>query len=310
MVLTARKTGNSKQRGFTVLELICILAVIAFLFALLMPSLSKVKRISTRVVCGSNMRAYGLIGTLYLEDSDGRFPDPQNWLYAAASDTPQHPVGCRWHDWPMSLHGELMGETAAYRGMMWEYTSEMAKATCPEFRDFAGDRGCENPDHNPAIDLKPQFNYTMNAYLGAAIEGGVVTLDAVDRPAGKFFFAEENAWSVRPDHPQYPVGWLTAPLSTKALDDTALLIAPTPGAENCFGTFHGASGDLSDGSGNLAYLDGHVGMISVEEQLRSVMHEKSQFRGSSLRSVSYDPAGNLAPAWVSKDPPPGGWDGQ
>lgn len=307
----ARRTANRIQRGFTVLELICILAVIAFLFALLMPSLSKVKRISTRVVCGSNMRMYGLIGTLYLDDSDGRFPDPQNWLYAMASDTPEHPIGCRWHDWPMSLDGELMEKSVEYRGMMWEYTSDMSKTTCPEFRDFARKRGCENPSHNPAIDLKPQSNYTMNAYLGSAIEGGVKTLDAVFRPAGKFFFAEENAWSVRPDHPQYPVRWLTAPLSTKALDDTALLVAPTPKAENCFGTFHGASGDLSDGAGNLAYLDGHVEMIRVEEQLRNVMHGIARPRRSSMKSAVYEnPAGNLSAAWVSEEPPPGGWDGQ
>ena len=42
--------------GFTLWELVCVIAVIALFFALLMPSLNKVKRISTRVVCGTNLK--------------------------------------------------------------------------------------------------------------------------------------------------------------------------------------------------------------------------------------------------------------
>lgn len=306
---TVKKAASHIHRGFTVLELICILAVIALLFALLMPSLCSVRKIATRVVCSSNMRMYGTIGTIYLDDFDGHFPDPKNWQYSMRSDTPEHPIGCRWHDWPMSVQGELMSESVEYRGMMWDYISDMGTVICPNFRDIAKGRGCENPAHNPAIDIKPQNNYTMNAYLGSDIEGGVKTLDKVQHPAVKFFFAEENSWSVRPDHPQYPARWLTAPLSTKALDDTALLITPTPKADNCFATFHGASRDLSDGSGNLCYLDGHVGTITVEEQRRKHMHGSAHPRGSR-DDKAYDPAGNLATAWVSEEPPPGGWDGQ
>jgi len=313
-----RNTRLSAYCGFTILELICILAVIFFLFAMLMPSLSKVKRIATRVVCSSNMRSYGMTGMMYLDDSDDSFPDPNNWLYSMKSDTSEHPIGCRWHDWPMALHGEIMNDSPEYRGMMWEYVNEMSKATCPDFRDIAGDRPCENPDHNPQIDIRPQYNYTMNAYLGSDIEGGVREYAHVQKPATKFFFAEENSWSVRPDHPRYPARNLMAPLSAKALDNTALLIIPTPRAANCFATFHSTEGDFNSGSGNLVYIDGHVGSISVEQQLRQKMHgfePTSRSRYEWEFSYSYEekhfyPAGNLAWAWASEEPPPGGWDGQ
>lgn len=297
-------------KGFTLLELICVIAVIALLLALLVPSLSRVKEISTRVVCGSNMKGFATVCTLYLNDSHNLFPSPTEWFYSAKSDTTAYPIGCRWHDWPMALHGELMNRSPEHRGMMWAYLSEMSQATCPDFRDYAVKRGCENPDHNPEIDIKPQFNYTMNAYLGSSIEGSVKSADKVYRPGAKFFFAEENSWSVRPDHPRYPSRWLNAPLSTKALDDTALLITPTPRAENCFGTFHGASRDLSNGNGNVAFIDGHVALVSVQEQLRKNMHGHALSTRSSLSRYEYHPAGNLLMAWPLEEPPPGGWDAQ
>ncbi len=299
------------RKGFTVLELICVLAVIFFLFALLMPSLSKVKRISTRVVCGTNLKVIGTIGSMYLSDHDGRFPDPTQWFYAAASDTPDHPIGCRWHDWPMALHGYNTEQSPEVLGMMRQYLYDMPKMTCPDFRDFAKKRGCENPLHNPRIDIKPQSNYTMNAYLGSNIQGGVKSVQQVSKPAIKFFFAEENSWSVRPDHPQFPVRSLKAPLSTKALDDTALWVTPSPEAENCFATFHAASRSLDDGSANLVYLDGHVDMIWAAEQLRQKTHGPASTEYSYERKKkSFHPAGNLWVAWPGDEPPPRGWDEQ
>jgi hypothetical protein len=95
---------------------------------------------------------------------------------------------------------------------------------------------------------------------------------------------------------------LSAPLSTKALDDTSLLITATPQAKDCFATYHDApNGDLTRGAGYVVFMDGHVDRIRVEDQLRTIMHG-----GSS----SLDPAGNLSLAWANKSPPPGGWDGQ
>lgn len=311
-----KKDISKDLKGFTLIELICILAIIGFLVALLMPALSKTKRIASRVVCGSTMKGFSTVFMIYLDDSDNHFADPNEWFYSLASDTPQHPIGCRWHDWPMAIHGEVMGGKTEYQGVMWDYLIEMTQPTCPDFRDVAKKRGCENPGHNAEIDIRPQYNYTMNAYLGSTIEGGVKSVDQVFKPASKFLFGEENSWSVRPDHPEYPVRDLKAPLSTKALDDTALLITPTPKAENCFATFHGASKNLSDGASNMAFIDGHVGVIRKDEQLRKNMHDfagRSRSRSSyesGYEERSYHPGGNLWYAWPIEEPPAGGWDNQ
>ncbi len=63
-----------RRRGFTVWELVCIIGVIALLFALLMPALSKVKRVSTRVVCGTNLKGLGTAMAVYANDYGGWYP--------------------------------------------------------------------------------------------------------------------------------------------------------------------------------------------------------------------------------------------
>jgi prepilin-type processing-associated H-X9-DG protein len=293
---------KSREQGFTIWELLVVIAVIFLLFALLMPALNRTRRYATYMVCGSYLAQYAKAGLIYLEDNDKRFPEPNEWLYTKASISKEHPIGCRWHDRDMAPYGEKMEATEEFRGKMWKYLEGVDGYLCPIFRDIARSRGCENPQHNSDIEINPQYSYTMNGYLGSKENGGVANESEVRDPARVFFFAEENFWSVRPDHPKFPAIWLKAPLSTKALDDTALLITPTPQARDCFATYHGASSeDLSRGGGNVAFLDGHVEFVRVESQLRKNMHGVSD---------SYEPAGNMAMGWASKTPPPGGWDGQ
>jgi prepilin-type processing-associated H-X9-DG protein len=95
---------------------------------------------------------------------------------------------------------------------------------------------------------------------------------------------------------------LQAPLSTRALDDTALMIRPSPEAADCFATHHETqSQSLTDGSGNVLFVDGHVDSIFAADQLRRKMHGGRSRLG---------PAGNLAWAWAARSNPPGGWEGQ
>jgi prepilin-type N-terminal cleavage/methylation domain-containing protein/prepilin-type processing-associated H-X9-DG protein len=317
--MTAKEGIKDFKSGFTLLELICVLFVLSLLFSILMPSLNKAKMAATRVVCASNMKGYGTFFAVYLNDSEGVFPDPEQWIYSKNSDTLEHPIGCRWHDWPMALDGRIMSENKDCWGEMGDYLKEIYISPCPSFRDIAVKMGCENLVHNPKLPIKPQYNFTMNAYLGSDRHGGVKNEVDVYKPATKFLLAEENAWSVRPDHPKYPARWLSAPLSTKALDDTALLITPTPEAENCFATFHdGKQPGYSEGHSNITFLDGHVTNIGVRDQLREKMHAGSSLGSSRYSRYSYSsyeersphPGGNLYYAWPLEEPPPGGWEGQ
>jgi prepilin-type N-terminal cleavage/methylation domain-containing protein len=167
--------ATDTKRGFTIWELLCVLAVIVLLVGLLMPSLNRVRRYSTTVVCSSYLAGYGRTGLLYLNDNDGVFPESGEWLYTTKSDSESHPIGCRWHDRAMSPHGEIMIASPEYKGKMWSYIGKMvAGRPCPTFRRFARSRGCENPNHNSDLDINPQNSYTMNEYLGSIQKGGVL----------------------------------------------------------------------------------------------------------------------------------------
>jgi prepilin-type processing-associated H-X9-DG protein/prepilin-type N-terminal cleavage/methylation domain-containing protein len=291
------------KRGFTILELLCVLAIIFLLMGLLLPALCRVRQQSTVIICHSYLRNYGMAGQLYIDDNDGMFPEgAEEWLYTKKSVSDAHPIGCRWHDRAMAPGGEIMNRSPEYEGKMWAYISEMSIGPCPTFRRFAESRGCENPSHNNRLDINPQSSYTINGYLGSTKPGGVLKISEVRDPSEVFFFAEENSWSLRPDHPEFRIKWLSAALSTKGLDDTVLEIRPTPEAKDCFATYHGGgSRYIDNGSGNVVFVDGHVESISAKDQLRKTMHGGKSNLG---------PGGNLFWAWASKSPPPGGWDSQ
>jgi len=59
------------QRGFTLVELLVVIAVIAILAALLLPALTRSKSAAKRIQCVSNLRQLGLATQMYWDDNNG-----------------------------------------------------------------------------------------------------------------------------------------------------------------------------------------------------------------------------------------------
>lgn len=62
-----------KKRGFTLVELLVVIAIIALLMGILMPTLSKVREMANRVVCGSNLSGLYKSMKLYAEDNNDSY---------------------------------------------------------------------------------------------------------------------------------------------------------------------------------------------------------------------------------------------
>lgn len=67
------RRSRMKKRGFTLIELLVVIAIIAMLLAILMPALSKVKKIAQRVVCGTNLKGLGTAQNVYAHDYNSQY---------------------------------------------------------------------------------------------------------------------------------------------------------------------------------------------------------------------------------------------
>lgn len=67
---------RKKLRGFTLIELLVVIAIIALLISILLPSLSRARELSKRLVCGSNTKGIGTSCKIYANDNNERWPVP------------------------------------------------------------------------------------------------------------------------------------------------------------------------------------------------------------------------------------------
>jgi len=62
------------KKGFTLLELLVVIVIIALLLAILLPVFGRVREQGRRALCISNLRQHGIAWYLYLGDHDECFP--------------------------------------------------------------------------------------------------------------------------------------------------------------------------------------------------------------------------------------------
>lgn len=72
--MTATTTPTTHRRGFTLLELTVVIAVVLLLFGLLLPALSSAGAAARTATCLSNLRQLSLAAVSYANRSNGRFP--------------------------------------------------------------------------------------------------------------------------------------------------------------------------------------------------------------------------------------------
>jgi prepilin-type N-terminal cleavage/methylation domain-containing protein/prepilin-type processing-associated H-X9-DG protein len=77
--------------GFTLVELLVVIGIIAVLISILLPALSRVRRQANTLKCASNMRQLAAAMLMYIGDNKGRFPASE-----FSTITGIYPYGFSW----------------------------------------------------------------------------------------------------------------------------------------------------------------------------------------------------------------------
>jgi prepilin-type N-terminal cleavage/methylation domain-containing protein/prepilin-type processing-associated H-X9-DG protein len=109
---------RGRIRGFTLVELLVVIAIIAVLIALLLPAVQAARAASRKAACSNNMRQCVLAAHLYADTYGGMLPG------AAVVQTNNHPG---WWQWHASLL-PYVEEDAVYNAINWSHGSNSGKA--------------------------------------------------------------------------------------------------------------------------------------------------------------------------------------
>lgn len=183
-----------RKNGFTLIELLVVIAIIALLLSVLLPSLKKARQKAQEIICRSNLKQWGLIWSLYLNDYNSRFP---------------------WGNYGVSNAGQTI-EAGAWLNSLQPYYEADDMRFCPTATKFDAPRTYLAWDDSgsgwTADSEYYKGNYAINEWIHHPIRN-ITTKDLfwgtnLVKGAGRVpLFAEGSWWKIkvpRPDNPSPP----------------------------------------------------------------------------------------------------------
>jgi prepilin-type N-terminal cleavage/methylation domain-containing protein len=174
--------GTAHRRGFTLIEVLVVIAITVVLISILVPSLNNARRYAVQVKCSSNMRQIGIGNGTYMADF-------KEWLLGMSDPKTVRPIAADL--------GLANNATKEQWGVYWPTTIRW----CPDMatdRDLIdGGAGGWAPGYgtrdNASQNLRTNFGYTMPAL-------SEFTLDGYGYHATRRLGAAENNLYVRPEY--------------------------------------------------------------------------------------------------------------
>lgn len=227
------------RKGFTLVELLVVIAVIAVLMAILMPALMRAKEGGKRIVCSSHVRSLGLANTVYADENAG-------W-YVPIMDRTQ---GDNRY-WPANqLFRRLLGykDKQGRRESDWDSPREYR---CPSDQISVQER--EDSQYTSWISYG--YNLTDWYYTDwYAIGYAGHNTTSVPTPATELILTESNDWWLHWKGANHTIGW-------DVLGQDTIMPYKNVGCDGPVLYRH------SEGA-NMAFYDGHVEYMKKEKAWR------------------------------------------
>jgi prepilin-type N-terminal cleavage/methylation domain-containing protein/prepilin-type processing-associated H-X9-DG protein len=278
--IVADRRSHRRQRGFTLVELLVVIGIIALLISILLPALSKARRAANTVKCGANLHAMGQAMALYVN---------QFHCYPGHAGRDS---GTTFAIWPVRLRNMMAGNTKIFNcpaqpAGYGDWSSWIANASQVAVNKATiADTGWGYDVGEPLLDVHNlvfsygyndwgSINVGLEPYLGV---GGDCWWGDIDNRA--------NAGT-----------WIRCiePNASKIARSADLIVicdisTPGPGSGNWNFNVDPTSLDgtqqpsrIHDGSSNCLYCDGHV---SVKRQAELVLWNPDSYLLSSHQMMS------------------------
>ena len=219
------------RRGFTVIELTAVIAIVAILVSLLCAALNQTKTKALRISCLENLKTLNLAWQMYSEDYEGQLP--LNRSAAIIKDPRRFPeFSLSSNSW-VSGNPKFDTSTAPIRaGTLFPYIRSVQPFRCA-LDDSRSER-------DPGM-LRSR-SYAMNAYLGGdEAMNPALNFNDLKRPSSTFVFIEEHERS------RWESSFVVVPASKIVV-----------GAGSNVSSWVSTPADRHEQGCNLTFADGHI----------------------------------------------------